>query len=119
MRHQGKGLIGILNVGAGDTKLSFDPSKPAEVKRASRIVGEMLAQWYAILVQAGEENGEPLYRRAKGFDPKTCEYIIVGAPEENHEEAPSKAAKGRQTLKERRIPARSTNAIAVARTAGG
>lgn len=28
------GTLGILNVGAGDTKLSFDPSNPAECIRA-------------------------------------------------------------------------------------
>ena len=44
MKHQIKGQIGILNVGAGDTKLSFDPSKPVEVKRAAKIVSEMLSQ---------------------------------------------------------------------------
>ena len=70
-------------------------------------------------MQAGEENGEPLYRRAKGFDPKTCEYIIVGTPEDSDEETPTKATKTRKSLKERRVPASSTNAIAVARTAGG
>lgn len=114
-----RGTLGILNVGAGDTKLSFDPSKPAEVKRAARIVGEMLAQGYAILVQAGEADGEPLYRRAKAFDPATCEYIIVGEPEGSHEEAPAKTTKTKQPVKDRRIPAGSTHAIAVARTAGG
>lgn len=33
-----KGEVGILNVGAGDTKLTFDPSKPDEVARSAQIV---------------------------------------------------------------------------------
>jgi len=31
-------LLGILNVGAGDTKLSFDPTKPAERTEWHRVV---------------------------------------------------------------------------------
>ena len=50
--------------------------------------------------------------------PGLPDFIIVGLPEESHEEAPAKAEKARQTVKELRVPARSTNAIAVARSAG-
>ena len=34
------GEIGILNVGAGDTKLTFDKNNPAERIRSARIVAE-------------------------------------------------------------------------------
>lgn len=114
------GELGILNVGAGDTKLTFDKSKPEERKRAAAIVTDMLKRGFAILVQVGEKNGEPLYQRAKAFDPKTCEYLIVGMPEAHYEETPKKAAKktkGRWTAT--RIDASSTNAVSVARSAGG
>lgn len=114
----------ILNVGAGDTKLSFDPKNKAERQHAARVVKDMLKRGYAILVEAGEDkNGEPLYQRAKAFDAKTCEYIIVGLPEDANEEAPKKTPQ-RKTSKARRqetrrIPAEGSRAVAVARTAGG
>lgn len=116
--------IAILNVGAGDTKLTFDLKKPAERKHAARVVKDMLKRGYAILVEAGQDkDGEPLYRRAKAFDEKTCEYIIVGIPEDSHEEATTKTT-ARKTPKsrrpaERRISAASAPAVAVSRSAGG
>lgn len=116
------GELGILNVGTGDTKLSFDKSKPAEVKRASRIVNDMLQRGFAILVEVGEKDGEPTYQRAKGFDPETQEYIIVGVPEDSSEkEQEASAAKAQKAprLNTRRVPAASTRAVAVARSAGG
>ena len=70
------GTIGILNVGAGDTKLTFDPKNPSEVARTSRIVKDMLRRGYALLIEIGkDEKGEPKYARAKDFDEKHCEYI--------------------------------------------
>lgn len=120
------GQIGILNVGLGDTKLSFDKDKPAERERAAKVVTDMLQRGYAILVQVGEQNGKPLYMRAESFDPQTCEYLIVGLPEaettepENQEEtstaAPTK--RGRKS-KMGRLPAERTRATAIARSAGG
>lgn len=72
------GTIGILNVGAGDTKLSFDPTNPAEVIRASRIVKDMIRRGYALLVATGkDDDGRAIYRRATDFDEKTAEYIIA------------------------------------------
>lgn len=119
------GTIGILNVGAGDTKLSFDSSKPKEVKRAAKVVKDMLERGYAIMVEVGKDDKGPLYRRAEEFDPATNEYIIMGAPEEDDEEEPktapsAKAPKARKgTTSRRRIPASKTHAVAVARSAGG
>jgi hypothetical protein len=125
------GTIGILNVGAGDTKLSFDPKKPEEVKRAGAVVADMLKRGFAILVQVGKRKGEPLYMRATGFDPKTSEYIIVGVPDEADAEdsgeeeaaaaAPPVKIKGaaKAGRKETRIKAERTSAVAVSRSAGG
>lgn len=120
------GQVGILNVGAGDTKLSFDPSNPGEVERAGRIVKDMLRRGFAILIEVGsDDKGRPLYRRASDFDETTAEYIIAGAPEETEElsveepaSTPRKAAPRGKTSP-RRVPAASTNAVSVARTAGG
>lgn len=123
-----KGQIGILNVGAGDTKLSFDKSNPAERDRAAKIVTDMLRRGYAIMVEAGkDEKGEPLYRRAHAFDPETCEYLIFGESTDATEQpagieppaAPGPRARGRKAGSTRRVPADSTHAVSVARSAGG
>lgn len=130
-----RGTLGILSVGAGDTKLSFDPSRPAEVARAAAAVRDMLARGYAILVQVGERDGRPLYQRAIDFDPQTAEYIIVGTPEPDAAATPSTAAapvapatviapapqpkKRRGRPPKMRLPAATTAAVAVARSAGG
>lgn len=122
------GTVGVLNVGAGDTTLTFDPNNPTELERAKRIVTDMLRRGYAILVQVGTKKGEPLYARAKGFDPATAEYLIVHAddveidPAITHGrgiKAGHKKTKGGGAGRERRVPAASTRAVAVGRTAGG
>jgi hypothetical protein len=116
------GEVGILNVGAGDTKLSFDPSNPAEVKRASTIVADMLKRGFALLVEVGKDEKGPLYRRATGFDPETAEYIIAGAPdslEAPNVKEPAARTRSRRKAAPTRIPAARTSAVAVARTAGG
>ena len=81
------GSIGILNVGAGDTKLVFDPNNAIETIRAKRIVKDMLRRGYALIVevpQAPPERGWPegkpppkRYQRVLDFDEKTAEYIIA------------------------------------------
>lgn len=121
------GELGILNVGAGDTKLTFDKDKPEERKRAAAVVKSMLEKGFAILVQVGQDpkDGEPIYRRAKAFDPETCEYIIVGAPEDEQSEteAASGETGGKRTSaprkKYQRVAAERTRAVGVARSAGG
>lgn len=121
------GAIGILNVGTGDTKLSFDPSKPAERERAAKVVEDMLQRGYAILVQVGEKDGKPLYMRAEGFDPETCEYLIVGLPDVAATEPDSETETSTERPRKKRgrkanvgrMPAASTRATAVARSAGG
>lgn len=127
------GEIGILNVGAGDVKLSFDKNNPAERARAAKIMTEMFKRGYAILIQVGEQkrNGrmEPIYQRAHGFDPETCEYIIAGGPDETIDigdlvrsesvEPPAKRGPGRPRKSEVRVEASRTRAVAVGRSAGG
>lgn len=130
------GELSVLNVGVGDTKISFDPSKPAEVKRACAMVVDMLKRGFAILIEAGKDGeGRPLYRRAHDFDPETAEYIIAGDPpeqEEAHEETEAEAGAGLPAKRKAprssgrgakagtsRVPAAGTKAVAVARVAGG
>lgn len=119
------GQVGILNVGAGDTKLSFDPKNPKERERAARIVTDMIRRGFTILVQVGTRDGEPLYQRAKAFKPKTCEYIIAGDVEVDDGKASKDqrgqagSRKGRKHGPYRKLPAESTRAVSVGRTAGG
>jgi hypothetical protein len=70
------GDLSILNVGAGDTKITFDSKNPAEVIRTSRIIKDMLRRGYALLVEV-ERDGVKAYERALDFDEKTSEYIIA------------------------------------------
>lgn len=114
------GEVGILNVGAGDTKLTFDKKNPVERARAAKIVEDMLKRGFAILIQVGKKNGEPLYQRAKGFDPKRCEYIIAGGPDEHLDlSAPVAALTKRGRGRPIRLAAETTRAVSVGRTAGG
>jgi hypothetical protein len=129
------GEVGILNVGAGDTKLVFDPKKPDEVARSAQIVKDMIRRGFVLLIEVGQDEKGPIYRRAHDFDEATAEYIIAGVASDEstttekpaHDEKPaSPPKKGRATAprprKRRtseRIPASSTRAVAVARTAGG
>jgi hypothetical protein len=110
------GFLAILNVGKGDTKISFDKDKPEEMEKAKKIVMEMLRRGYAILVEAGEKNGKPLYLRATDFDPETCEYIVAGISDEERNVISNEVlTKG----KKRRVKAEDTKAVGVARSAGG
>jgi len=132
------GTVGILNVGAGDVKLVFDNSNPAECIRAARIVTDMLRRGYALLVEV-EVDGVKKFRRALDFNAATCEYIIADfdpveagradrkegeREKETAKTAPSDPAgaatpaRGREPRR-RGVPASSTRAVAIARSAGG
>lgn len=117
------GCLGILNVGDGDTKLTFDPKNEAERARASKIVTDMLRRGFAIMVQVGERDGKPLFQRAESFDPETCEYLIFGMPDEQPSEASPapvmRARRGRPRKELTRVPAAEVRGVAIARSAGG
>lgn len=135
------GTIGVLNVGAGDTKLVFDKDNPADCIRAARIVRDMLRRGYALLIEV-EEGGKKTTKRVLDFKEDSFEYIIADfdpvtaakadtEEKENAEEAaqpsPKKAggkipAKGGKKVagpRTRAVSATSTRGVAVARTAGG
>lgn len=135
-----EGTIGILNVGAGDTKLTFDKNNPAECIRAARIVTDMLRRGYALLIEVDDEKGGKIHTRVKEFDSKTCEYIIADfdpvtaaardeeeqreqegteAGEETSKTARKPTLRGRRSQSTRRVDASRTSGVAVARTAGG
>lgn len=133
---QNAGEVGILNVGAGDTKLSFDPTNPAECIRAARIVKDMIRRGYALLIEV--EPGK--YQRALDFREDVFEYVIadfdpVTAAEADALESeqdvvqqeksvpcpatPEGAAGKKGSRGRRAVKAASTRAVAVAPSAGG
>ena len=125
------GEVAILNVATGDTKLTFDPSKPEEVKRSARIVKDMIRRGFVLLIEVGRDEKGPTYRRAHDFDETTAEYIVAGLASDAeetpvNEQEPASApripsqrpAQNRRSVKTR-IPASGAKAVAVARTAGG
>lgn len=121
------GEVAILNVAAGDTKLTFDPSKPDEVKRSAGIVRDMIRRGFVLLIEVGADEKGPIYRRALDFDESASEYIIAGdataIPKEPRSSVkPAVPPRPRQqaTPKGRaRVPASATKAVAISRTAGG
>ena len=142
------GQIGVLNVGAGDTKLSFDKNNPAEMIRSARIVTDMLRRGYALLVEVTDKKGNASYTRVYDFKEDTYEYIIadfdpvVAAEEDANERdnrpadesataasdgeattqkplATPKIAGGRKRDGTRAVSAAKTTGVAVARSAGG
>lgn len=120
------GQVGILNVGTGDTKLSFDPKNPAERIRAARIVADMLKRGYALLVEV-ERKGVKSYQRIEKFDEEKCEYIIADfdpvtaqeADKNEETETQETLSAPKRKIKTRAIKAESTKAVGVPRRAGG
>lgn len=132
------GAVSVLNVGAGDTKLSFDPSNQAECIRAARIVKDMLRRGYALLI---EVDGKMV--RALDFREDVFEYVIADFDpvtaakadenEESHGHQQGQAGAGapaageargakpgsRGPYKKRGVPAAGVGAVAVAASAGG
>ncbi len=119
------GEVGILNVGAGDTKLSFDPKNKEERERAARIVTDMIRRGYTILVEIDDGKGGKKNRRVRKFDAKQCEYIIAAEPSDEQERSAEAAAATPTRGKKadggatRRIPAERARATAIPRSAGG
>lgn len=113
------GTLAILNVGTGDTKLSFNKKDKRETARAAKIVEDMLRRGYALLIQVGTRKGEPIFQRAKAFDPKRNEYIIAGGPDEAIDIGISGAKAKRPGRRPKAVPAKRARGVAVARTAGG
>ncbi len=128
------GEIGILNIGAGDTKIVFDKNNPADLIRSARIVRDMLRRGYALLVEVVDPDGTKRYTRVHDFIEDTCEYVIadldpeIAAREDEKDEsssAPAPTGPGRGNRPKqpnrgkRKLPAAGTTGVAVARSAGG
>jgi hypothetical protein len=130
------GTLGILNVGAGDTKIVFDRSNPADCIRAARVIKDMLRRGYALLAEIDQPDGTKKFQRVREFREDTFEYVIAdldpdaetadekadvtGAPGAPAAEgAAASRPKGRPRVRNRVLDATSTRAHAVAHTAGG
>lgn len=79
------GELGILNVGAGDTKLVLDREDPASLVRAARMIKDMLRRGYALMVE--DPPGSKKYTRVREFREDTFEYIIADLDPEQAERA--------------------------------
>lgn len=117
------GTAAILNVGDGDTKLSFDPTRPEERARAAKIVAEMLRLGFSIMIEVDDGKGGKTFTRVKEFREDVCEYMISGGHDPDVAEVgqtqAAPAGKRKPARKLRSVPAESTRAVAVARSAGG
>ena len=110
------GEVGILNVGAGHIKLSFDPNDSMERLRAARIVKDMLQRGYVLAIEVERDGGQS-FERVLEFREDTCEYIIAdydptGATDAGDQPKPKRGGR-------RAVRAETTRAIGVARSAGG
>jgi hypothetical protein len=135
-----KGTIGILNVGAGDTKLTFDKDNPMERARSARIVADMIRRGYVLFIETGVVDGKPTYQRVLQFREDVCEYIIAdvaadmneGIDDHEHEQSGKAAGEEAKAIARAGIPkarkggrprrsvdASEARGIAVARSAGG
>ena len=112
------GSLSVLNVGAGDLEIKFNPHQPEELQRALKMLKDMQARGYAILVR--EEDGS--YVRATSIDAARGPYIISGdAPEPVPQEGvpavePPKKRRGRPP---RTVPVGTSHAVSLGRSAGG
>lgn len=114
------GEVSILNVGEGDTKLSFDKSNPADRERASKVMEQMFKSGFSVFIQVGEADGQPLYKRAHQFDQEACEYIIAGGPDDEIDiGAVLEGVRPKKKNKIVRVAAEKTRSVSVGRSAGG
>jgi hypothetical protein len=127
------GELSVLNVAAGDIKLTFDTNDAVEAIRAKRMISDMLRRGYALLI---EVDGK--FQRALEFKEDVGEYIvadfdpsgpalkpqithtiaeeIIHAENETKNETslPKAKSRGRKA-----IPMEKAKAVAVGRSAGG
>lgn len=135
------GSLSVLNVGAGDINVTFNEHDPSETARAVKMLTDMQARGYAILVKLPSGR----YARAKEIDGATGHYILM-LPEDEAQavEAATPGAhpvtcecgcgravtpgkrfvrghstKGRRGRRKVAVPVRQAQAVGVARSAGG
>ena len=131
-----RGELSILNVGDGDTKITFDKRNVGETIRAKRIITDMLRRGYALVVEV-ERKGEKAYERVRAFDEKTDSYIIADFDSVEAAKVDALPAAGEDDMsatckcgrplhhrgackgKRRSLPIATTKATGIGRSAGG
>lgn len=129
------GSLCVLNVGAGDVRLSFNHHDKSEKAKALRMLKDMIRRGYAVLIQL--EDGS--YTRAIEVDATRGTYVIQEPdsdvvidvereqkalpPATGLDEVPLKKRRGRPPGKRgaqrRHVPIATSHAVGVARSAGG
>jgi hypothetical protein len=115
------GRLSVLNVGAGDIEVRFNKHQPDEVVRAIKMLKDMQKRGYAILVK--QDDGS--YVRAIEIDAEHQCYVISDGPppvEAVVDEAAVTVKPGngrRRRGYRRRQPIATSEAVGVARSAGG
>lgn len=109
------GSLTVLNVATGDIHLKFDHcDNPDEIERATQIIKDMKKRGYAILAR---EPGHDDWHVVQHFDPATLEYLV--RDDGGTKEEPPKKKRGRPKGSSRRLPMKKTEAVGIARSAGG
>jgi hypothetical protein len=111
------GLLTVLNVGACDIEVRFNAHQPEETARAITMLKDMQARGYAILVK--QDDGS--YVRAVAIDAERAVYVVSGNPTppiviDATVVEPKKKGRGRRR---RTMPIAGSEAVGVARSAGG
>lgn len=113
------GSLSVLNVGAGDIKVVFNHADEGESKKAIKMLTDMQARGYAILVELPDGS----YTRVTQVDTTRGRYVIT-VPDEvtlpaEAEPVVAKGKRGRKAGRKVSVPVRGTKAVGVARSAGG
>jgi hypothetical protein len=111
------GSLSVLNVGAGDIEVRFNPHQPEEMNRALRMLTDMQKRGYAILVK--QDDGS--YARATAIDASTHCYVIAGEPEtaEQGADLVTGTVAPKKHGRYKKQPIATSHAVGVARSAGG
>lgn len=112
------GELSILNVGAGDIRVTFNHHDRGETQKAMRMLRDMQKRGYAVLVELPDGT----YTRATKLDATTNSYVLT-LPDEAPVPADAEPVKGRRGrrpgTKQVKVPVRTSKAVGVARSAGG
>lgn len=118
------GSLNVLNVGAGDIALNFNHLDEAEAEKAVRMLKDMQARGYAILVRLDDDT----YVRAIDIDASRGRYLIqlpesmplpAGAEEIAATDPALKKRRGRPPGRRVSMPIERAHATGIARSAGG
>lgn len=117
------GELSVLNVGAGDIKVVFNQADRGEAAKAIRMLNDMQARGYAILIELPDGS----YTRAERIDATRGRYVITlpedvseppeaePVPKKRGKKSVVKGRKGRKVS----VPIAKSRAVGVARSAGG